>query len=67
MRKLIVVFLLVSCTPKYTIQDYHHLQQLLLEQRTPTKQELKQFDLNNDGILNASDYVALANKLKRSD
>ena len=66
-KVLILLLLLVSCTSKYALKDYEYLQQLLLEQRTPTQKELKRYDLNHDGKLSASDYVMLVNKLKRSE
>lgn len=63
---VVIIAITVTCTNKecvYTKVDYDYLADLILSERKPSKQDLKKYDFNKDGILNSSDYVALANKI----
>ena len=51
----------------YTHEDYDYLANLIMSGNQPTKKDLRKYDFNGDGVLNSSDYIILANKLKAGD
>jgi len=51
----------------YTVDDVYRVKDIILEKTKATDLDYVIYDLNNDGILNSSDYVALANLIKRGD
>ena len=62
MRKLIVVFLLVSCTPQYTIKDL-----VMLRHAVENNEYIKHYDLNKDGLLNETDLQMMRNILSEKE
>jgi len=51
----------------YTVDDVYRVKDIILENTKATNLDYVIYDLNNDGIINSSDYVALANLIKRGD
>ena len=51
----------------YTVDDMYRVKDIILEKTKATDLDYVIYDLNNDGIINSSDYVALANLIKRGD